>query len=192
MQDKFLAGIRSGFISQIEEIISETKLTSEEKNLNAIDTLALVNDNINSWISSINGVLNIDEELLTKVAELKSPFVSAAKKEIALEVAKIIENESTNITSKINDYMNTLKKKGIDLDGNTKVDSKKSTTFYSMFQQNFNKGNTDELDSSFESDRKHVLSKRMERQIEDDKKNSTCPIETCGGGSSCGGGGGCC
>ena len=42
MQDKFLESVRAGFISQIEEIISETKLSSEEKELNAIDTLVLV------------------------------------------------------------------------------------------------------------------------------------------------------
>ena len=39
MQDKFLESVRAGFISQIEEIISETKLSSEEKKLNAIDTM---------------------------------------------------------------------------------------------------------------------------------------------------------
>ena len=63
MQDKFLESIRAGFISQIEEIISETKLSSEEKELNAIDTLVLVNNNISSWISSINGMFHIDEIL---------------------------------------------------------------------------------------------------------------------------------
>ena len=38
------------------------------------------------------------------------------RKKIAAEVSKIIENETTNATLKINEYMNKLKEKGIDLD----------------------------------------------------------------------------
>lgn len=38
------------------------------------------------------------------------------RKKIAVEVTKIIENETTNATLKINEYMNKLKEKGIDLD----------------------------------------------------------------------------
>lgn len=117
MYDKFIESIKLEFMSQIEEIISNTKSSSEKDELNAIDTLVLINENINSWISSINQTFRIDDELLTKIAELKKPFVSAAKKEVAREVAKIIENESTDITSKINNFMQTIKKKGIDLDG---------------------------------------------------------------------------
>ena len=61
-------------------------------------------------------MIHIDDALLTKVASLKKPFVSAAKKEVAIEVSKIIENEQSDVTSKINDFVNGLKKKGIDLD----------------------------------------------------------------------------
>lgn len=49
-------------------------------------------------------------------AVIVKPFVLEAKKEIAAEVSKIIENETTNATLKINEYMNKLKEKGIDLD----------------------------------------------------------------------------
>lgn len=188
MQDKFLESVRAGFISQIEEIISETKLSSEENKLNAIDTLVLVNNNIGSWISSINGMFHIDEELLTKVAELKRPFVSDAKKEVASEVAKIIENESTDVTSKINDFMNGLKKKGIDLDGDNKKEEKESITpletkTYSRPIQT----STHDSEASFGISRQRVLKREVEKT-----RSSTfdCLPDNCGGSSvGCGGGG---
>ena len=49
MQDKFLESIKAGFVNQIEEIINEAKLKSEEDNLSAIDTLGLINNNISSF-----------------------------------------------------------------------------------------------------------------------------------------------
>lgn len=189
MQDKFLESIRAGFISQIEEIISETKLFSEEKELNAIDTLVLVNNNISSWISSINGMFHIDEELLTKVAELKRPFVSAAKKEVASEVAKIIENESTDVTSKINDFMNGLKKKGIDLDGDNKKEEKRTTTTLgSQTHSRPIETSTRDSESLFGLSRQRVLKKEVERPR---RSTSDCPPDSCGGSSGGCGGGGC-
>lgn len=190
MQDKFLESVRAGFISQIEEIISETKISSEEKKLNAIDTLVLVNNNISSWISSINGMFHIDEELLTKVAELKRPFVSAAKKEVASEVAKIIENESTDVTSKINDFMNGLKKKGIDLDGDDKKEEKRSTTILeSQTHSRPIETSTRDSESLFSSlSRQRVLKREVERPR---RSTSSCPPDSCGGSSGCCGGGGC-
>lgn len=188
MQDKFLESVRSGFISQIEEIISETKLSSGEKELNAIDTLVLVNDNISSWISSINGMFHVDEELLTKVAELKRPFVNAARKEIASEVSKIIENESTDVTLKINDFMNELKKKGIDLDGDNKKEDKRTTTLESPTYSRPIEISTRDLESSFGLSRQRVLKREVERPR---RSSSDCPPDSCGGSSGCGGGGGC-
>lgn len=180
MKDKFLESIRTGFINQIEEIISETKLSSEENELNAVDTLVLVNNNISSWISSINGIINVDEELLTKVAELKRPFVSAAKKEVALEVSKIIENESTDITSKISNFMNELKKKGLDLDGDNKKSDNRTTT------PAIQSTKTSVYDSVFGASKQQVL----KREIEKPRRNTSyCPPESCGGSSGCGGGG---
>lgn len=125
MQNKFLESIKREFINQIEEIITVTKKEAEKQKLSSIDTLALINNNINDWISSVSIMIHVDDELLTQVAILKKPFVSAAKKEVALEIAKIIENESSDVTSKINDYLNSVKKKGLDLDGSkTEVTSK--------------------------------------------------------------------
>lgn len=182
MQDKFLESVRSGFISQIEEIISETSTF----NLSAIDTLILVNDNISSWISSINGIFHVDEELLDKVAELKRPFVSAAKKEIASEVAKIIENESTDVTSKINDFMNGLKKKGIDLDGDNKKEGKRTaTTLESQTYSRPIETSTRDSESSFELSKQRVLKKEVERPR---RSTSDCPPDSCGrssGGCGC-------
>lgn len=185
MQDKFLESVRLGFINQIEEIINESKISSEEKGLNAIDTLLLVNHNISSWISSINGMVHIDEELLTKVAELKRPFVGAAKKEVAAEVSKIIETESTDVTSKINHFMNELKKKGLDLDGD---DKEKSTN--PVESQNHSRSvdkASHDLKSSFDYGRQRVL----ERENESSRRSTIDYLpDTCGGSSfGCGGGG---
>ena len=82
MKDKFIENIKAGFINKIEEIIKDSTLQAERKNLNAIDTLELVNKNINTWISTINGIINIDDELLYEIAIRKKPLVQAAKKEV--------------------------------------------------------------------------------------------------------------
>ena len=184
MQDKFLESIKAGFVSQIEEIINEAKLKSEEDNLSAIDTLVLVNNNISSWISSINGMIHIDDELLTKVASLKKPFVSAAKKEVAMEVSKIIENEKSDVTSKINDFMNGLKKKGIDLDGDSKEDKIDKTPKIDT-EMPSKTIDTSSYDSepSFGLGRQRVLKREFERPR---RTTSDCPPDSCGGGGGCG------
>jgi len=176
MLDKFLKGIKSEIISQIEEVINETAEIAKTKNLNAIDTLNLINENINSCITSINNSINIDDELLTKIALLKKPFVSAAKKEAVLEVSKIIENESSDVTSKINNYMNKLKQKGINLDESKNDVSEKFRKSKLIVEPKKEKNI---------KERQHILKKtEPSRSI-----YSSCPSDSCGGSSSsCGGG----
>ncbi len=116
MQDKFLESIKRGFISQIEEIISESSTKAKTDNLNAIDTLILINTSIEEWIKSVNVSFNVDDELLNEVAKLKIPYVTAAKKEAAQNISKIITESSGNVTEEISNYINGLKGKGIDLD----------------------------------------------------------------------------
>lgn len=189
MPDKFLESIKAGFISQIEEIINETKQVAKKDNLNAIDTLVLVNNNISSWIYSINGAIHIDDELLTKVAYLKRPFVIAAKKEVAFEVSKIIENESSDVTSKINDFMNGLKKKGIDLDGDGKQESKKDVK---KTEETLRKPPRRSEPSISQSERIFGGRQRtLKREPEPPRRSTSndCPPDSCGGGSS--GGCGC-
>jgi len=186
MPDKFLESIKAGFISQIEEIINETKQVAEKDNLNAIDTLVLVNNNISSWISSINGTIHIDDELLTKVANLKRPFVSAAKKEVVIEVSKIIENESSDVTSKINDFMNGLKKKGIDLDGDCKQETKKDVK---KPEETFRKPPRRSEPAISQSERIFGGRQRTLKKEPEPPRRSTSndfPPDSCGGGGGCG------
>ena len=124
MRDKFIESIKEGFINQVEVIIKESTLQAERKNLNAIDTLELVNNNIKAWISTINGIINIDDELLYEIAIRKKTLVQAAKKEVANEVSRIIENEQYDVALMINEYINALKRRGISLEG---VVEKKTT-----------------------------------------------------------------
>lgn len=184
MSDKFLESVKAGFLSQIEEIINRAKRLAEKDNLNAIDTLVLVNNNINSWISSINGIIHIDDELLTKVAYLKRPFVTAAKKEVAFEVSKIIENESSDVTSKINDFMNELKKKGIDLDG--KKESKKDV----KKEEEILKKTPRRIEPTI-SQSERIFGGRqraLKRESEPSRRSTSndCPPDSCGGGGGCG------
>ena len=116
MYEKLLDIIRTDFISMIERIINSIRLYSKENRLNAIDTLALLNTKLNYWNVQIYETFHADKIILDEMARLKKPFVLEAKKEIAVEVSKIIENETTNARLKINEYMNKLKEKGIDLD----------------------------------------------------------------------------
>lgn len=198
MQDKFLESIKTGFISQIEEIINEAKLKAKEDNLSAIDTLILINNNISSWISSINGMIHIDDELLANVARLKMPFVSAAKKEVAMEVSKIIENEQSNVTSKINDFINNLKKKGIDLDGDSKENQKEMTTRRDTESRtmddlsfdtkpSFGFYDTESSFSSYDSEPSFNLGRQrvLKRENKSSKREtSDCPPDSCGGSST--------
>ena len=157
MRDKFIESIKEGFIKQVEEIIKESTLQAERKNLNAIDTLELVNKNINNWISTINGIINIDDELLYEIAIRKKPLVQAAKKEVAMEVSRIIENEQYDVALMITNYINVLKKRGISLEG---VIEKKTTEP----EPDINTNTSDE-EPLYEYDRQLVLRKKKPYMI---------------------------
>ena len=176
MRDKFIENIKAGFINKIEEIIKDSKLQAERKNLNAIDTLELVNKNINTWISTINGIINIDDELLYEIAIRKKPLVQAAKKEVAMEVSRIIENEQYDVALMITKYINALKKRGISLEG---VIEKKTTEP----EPDINTNTSDE-EPLYEYDRQLVLRKKPKKKKKD---SDDTYIDTSRGRSS-----GCC
>ena len=162
MRDKFIESIKEGFIKQVEEIIKESTLQAERKNLNAIDTLELVNKNINNWISTINGIINIDDELLYEIAIRKKPLVQAAKKEVAMEVSRIIENEQDDVALMITKYINDLKKRGISLEG---VVEKKAT----KPEPDINTNISDE-EPLYEYDRQLVLRKKPKKKKRNERE----------------------
>lgn len=175
MKDKFIENIKAGFINKIEEIIKDSKLQAERKNLNAIDTLELVNNNINTWISTINGIINIDDELLYEIAIRKKPLVQAAKKEVAMEVSRIIENEQYDVALMITEYINVLKKRGISLEG---VIEKKTTEP----EPDINTNTSDE-EPLYEYDRQLVLRKKPKKKKKD--SDDTYIDTSCGASSGC-------
>lgn len=175
MRDKFIENIKAGFINKIEEIIKDSKLQAERKNLNAIDTLELVNKNINTWISTINGIINIDDELLYEIAIRKKPLVQAAKKEVAMEVSRIIENEQYDVALMITEYINILKKRGISLEG---VIEKKTTEP----EPDINTNTSDE-EPLYEYDRQLVLRKKPKKKKKD--SDDTYIDTSCGASSGC-------
>ena len=178
MRDKFIENIKAGFINKIEEIIKDSKLQAERKNLNAIDTLELVNKNINTWISTINGIINIDDELLYEIAIRKKPLVQAAKKEVAMEVSRIIENEQYDVALMITNYINVLKKRGISLEG---VIEKKTTEP----EPDINTNTSDE-EPLYEYDRQLVLRKKPKKKKKDSDDTYDTYIDTyCGADSGC-------
>ena len=178
MRDKFIENIKAGFINKIEEIIKDSKLQAERKNLNAIDTLELVNKNINTWISTINGIINIDDELLYEIAIRKKPLVQAAKKEVAMEVSRIIENEQYDVALMITKYINALKKRGISLEG---VIEKKTTEP----EPDINTNTSDE-EPLYEYDRQLVLRKKPKKKKKDSDDTYDTYIDTyCGADSGC-------
>lgn len=180
MTDKFIESIRVGFINQITEIINETKERAKRHDLDAIDTLILINNDIGSWISSINSTINVDDELLSKVADLKRPFVTEAKQEVAKNVSKIIEHETfdiTVVTSKIDEYMKTLKQKGINLDEINKKEQKK---VHLDNHQSVCKSLNIESDK-IDDEKSHILKKEPQSY----RRSSSCSTNTCGGGSGC-------
>ncbi|MGM9878189.1 MAG: hypothetical protein ACI33S_06040 [Bacilli bacterium] len=116
MYEKLLDIIRTDFISMIERIINSNRLYSEENRLSAIDTLALLNTKLSYYNMQIYETFHADKIILDEIVRLKKPFILEAQKEIAIEVSKIIESETTNATLKISEYMSRLKEKGIDLE----------------------------------------------------------------------------
>ena len=175
MRDKFIENIKAGFTNKIEEIIKDSTLQAERKNLNAIDTLELVNKNINTWISTINGIINIDDELLYEIAIRKKPLVQAAKKEVAMEVSRIIENEQYDVALMITEYINILKKRGISLEG---VIEKKTTEP----EPDINTNTSDE-EPLYEYDRQLVLRKKPKKKKKD--SDDTYIDTSCGASSGC-------
>ena len=93
-----------------------------------------------------------------------------------MEVSKIIENEQSDVNSKINDFMNIKKKKGIDLDGDSK-EEKKETTPKIDTEMPSKTIDTSSYDSepSFGLGRQRVLEREFERSR-----------RSCGGGGGCG------
>ena len=175
MRDKFIENIKAGFINKIEEIIKDSKLQAERKNLNAIDTLELVNKNINTWISTINGIINIDDELLYEIAIRKKPLVQAAKKEVAMEVSRIIENEQYDVTLRISEYINNLNRRGISLEG---VIEKKTTEP----EPDINTNTSDE-EESYNYTRQLILRKKPKKEKKD--SDDTYIDTSCGRSSGC-------
>lgn len=125
MKDKFLENIENEFISQIEKIIIETKKSAEEDKLNALVILMQINQNISNWIISMQEIFTVNDELLIKVAELKRPFIVAAKKDmlkIIVDMIEVdmIENEKNNIPDKIKTCIYCFEHNGVDVDDNEK------------------------------------------------------------------------
>ena len=175
MRDKFIESIKEGVINKIEEIIKDSTLQAKRKNLNAIDTLELVNKNINTWISTINGIINIDDELLYEIAIRKKPLVQAAKKEVAMEVSRIIENEQYDVALMITKYINALKKRGISLEG---VIEKKTTES----EPDINTNTSDE-EESYNYTRQLILRKKPKKEKKD--SDDTYIDTSCGRSSGC-------
>lgn len=120
MKDKFLENIENEFISQIEKIIIETKKSAEEDKLNALVILMQINRNISNWIISMQEIFTVNNELLIKVAELKRPFIVAAKKDMLKIIVDMIENEKNNIPGKIKTCIYCFEHNGVDVDDNEK------------------------------------------------------------------------
>ncbi|MCI9433878.1 MAG: hypothetical protein HFI86_01200 [Bacilli bacterium] len=120
MKDKFLENIENEFISQIEKIIIETKKSAEEDKLNALVILMQINQNISNWIISMQEIFTVNDELLIKVAELKRPFIVAAKKDMLKIIVDMIENEKNNIPGKIKTCIYCFEHNGVDVDDNEK------------------------------------------------------------------------
>ncbi len=120
MKDKFLENIENEFISQIEKIIIETKKSAEENKLNALVILMQINQNISNWIISIQEIFIVNDELLIKVAELKKPFIIAAKKDMLKIIVDMIGNEKDNIPNKIKTCIYCFEHNGVDVDDNEK------------------------------------------------------------------------
>lgn len=126
MGNKFVNGIKKVLLEQIKDVIETTKRECEEnkEKISAIDLLLKVNKNIDEWTKSLEGVINIDEELESAIIELKAPLIDAAKNEVALHVAEIIRTENSNVTIKINEYMASLKDSGLNFEGTDKKEER--------------------------------------------------------------------
>ena len=133
----------------------------------------LCNKNINNWISTINGIINIDDELLYEIAIRKKPLVQAAKKEVAMEVSRIIENEQYDVALMITKYINALKKRGISLEG---VIEKKTT------EPDINTNTSDE-EESYNYTRQLILRKKPKKEKKD--SDDTYIDTSCGRSSGC-------
>lgn len=114
MENKYLSGIKRVLLEQIKDIITTSQKESED--ISAIDLLLKVNERIAEWRESLEGVINIDSELESAIDEVKAPLINDAKNEVALHIAEIVRTETSNVTIKINEYMNSLKDLGLYFD----------------------------------------------------------------------------
>lgn len=123
--DEYIKAVNNEFYlkKRLELIIDQINKKKEENKLSAVDTLALVDKEINLLLTNINKVDTY--RMIDYVVSVKKQFVTEAKEEMAQNIANMIKKEPYDIPVKINNYFNELKEKGIDLDGSELLKIKK-------------------------------------------------------------------
>ena len=112
---QFIRAMNAAALNDITTIISEKTIEAEKRNLDAINTLALVNNSVKKWLTTVSSIYKVDEKIIQEIAELKKPLVVKAKETISANINDIIRNNNVNVADKIEEYMDNLAELGIDL-----------------------------------------------------------------------------
>ena len=105
--------IRDCVIRELKRIISDCDIEINNTIVDPIEALGYINAHIRVWLWTVKPVINIDDELLKKIAEIKKPYVKEANKVIEKNIQKIIDTNSWHIADKISLYFDELSEKGI-------------------------------------------------------------------------------
>lgn len=124
----FIKAMNAAALSDITAIISEKEIEAQKKQLDAIKTLALVNNGLKKWLATVSTIYKVDEKIIQEIAELKKPLVVKAKETISANINDIIRNNNVDVAEKISEYMDQLADLGIDLneDNRGKAERKES------------------------------------------------------------------
>lgn len=108
----FLNNINNSFLEEINIIIK--KVISENKSLDSFEIYKLINDNILIFINRVKNRIEITDDMIRGIENLKEPYKQKAITEARENMNKILETEE-NVVEKSNEYIKKLKLYGINI-----------------------------------------------------------------------------
>ncbi len=108
----FLNNINNSFLEEINIIIE--KVINENKSSDSFEIYKLINDNILIFINRVKNRIEITDDMIRGIENLKEPYKQKAITEARENMNKILETEE-NVVEKSNEYIKKLKLYGINI-----------------------------------------------------------------------------
>ncbi len=114
LEETILNGVAQEINKIIEDVREEESLSNDSS---SIKILIKVNKRIDSWMTSARELINVDDSKIeATINQAKMELTRKAKEEAANEIAQIVVSGHGNVTERVAEYTDNLKKQGFYLD----------------------------------------------------------------------------